>query len=227
MPASTILVELSRYTLGTFANNKKMLLPALLAIFLLFSLTLPASVAGTSATVHLPGDRAINHSAANISSPGSAMVLNTDSVGQGQAAPMVAAGYHHPVGLKADGRVVALGNNYYGRCDVGGWSDIQQVATGAENTVGLKADGRVVALGQNVKGQCDVGDWTDIIQVAAGEVHTLGLKDDGSVVAVGDNTQEQCNVGDWRDIIQVAAGWGHTVGVKADGTVVAVGWKGG
>jgi alpha-tubulin suppressor-like RCC1 family protein len=34
---------------------------------------------------------------------------------------MVAAGEYYTLGLKSDGTVVAVGSNYYGQCDVGGW----------------------------------------------------------------------------------------------------------
>jgi alpha-tubulin suppressor-like RCC1 family protein len=36
--------------------------------------------------------------------------------------PMVVAGAAHTVGLKADGRVVAVGQNAEGQCEVGGWT---------------------------------------------------------------------------------------------------------
>ena len=73
--------------------------------------------------------------------------------------PMVAAGSEHTVGLKSDGTVVAVGENYFGRCDVGGWTDIVKVAGGGYHTVGLKQNGTLVAVGNNDDGQCDVGDW--------------------------------------------------------------------
>ena len=38
-----------------------------------------------------------------------------------QYTPMVAAGWVHTVGLKSDGTVVAVGDNRYGQCNVGGW----------------------------------------------------------------------------------------------------------
>ena len=38
-----------------------------------------------------------------------------------ECTPMVAAGDVHTVGVKDDGTVVAVGSNYYGQCDVGGW----------------------------------------------------------------------------------------------------------
>jgi alpha-tubulin suppressor-like RCC1 family protein len=58
---------------------------------------------------------------------------------------MVAAGYHHTVGLKTDGTVVAVGGSSSGQCDVGGWTHIVQIAAGEDQTVGAKSDGTVVA----------------------------------------------------------------------------------
>ena len=204
-------------------KNRKMLLPALLSIALVVSLILPASVAGASVAVPLLDDRSISHLAVDSSSAAPAMALNTP---QGQVTPMVAAGGDeyggHMVGLKSDGTVIAVGDNEYGQCDIGGWTDITQVSAGTYHTVGLRSDGTVVAVGGNFGGQCDVDGWTDITQVAAGLQHTVGVKADGTVVAVGYNVG-QCDVDGWTDIVQVAAGHLHTVGVKGDGTVVATG----
>jgi len=127
------------------------------------------------------------------------------------------------VGLKSDGTVVAVGDNAYGQCDVGGWTDIVRVAAGLYHTVGVESDGTLVAVGDNTYGQCDVGGWRGISQVAAGTYHSVGVKSDGTVVAAGDNAAGQCNVGDWTGISQVAAGAYHTVGLGSNGTVVAVG----
>ncbi len=135
------------------------------------------------------------------------------------------AGKHHTVGLKADGTVVATGDNSEGQCDVSGWKDIIAVSAGRKHTVGLKADGTVVAVGTNFCGQCDVPDWKDITAVSAGLYHTVGLKADGTVVATGKNDDGQCDVSGWKDIIAVSAGNYHTVGLKADGTVVTTGWN--
>ena len=142
-----------------------------------------------------------------------------------ECTPMIAAGCLHTVGLRADGTVVAVGENYNGQCEVGDWNGIIQVAAGGYHTVGLKVDGTVVTVGLNSLGQCDVGDWTAIIQVAAGYLYTVGLKVDGTVVAVGDNDEGQCNIGGWNSIVQVDAGGDHTVGLKSNGTVAAVGYN--
>ena len=135
----------------------------------------------------------------------------------------VSAGEYHTVGLKADGTVVAVGNNEHYQCDVEDWKDIVAVSAGDFHTVGLKADGTVVAVGSNYFNQCDVEDWADIVAVSAGDYHTVGLKADGTVVAVGDNECNQCDVEVWTDIVAISAGDEHTVGLKSDATVVAVG----
>ena len=135
----------------------------------------------------------------------------------------IAVGYRHSIGLKSDGTVVAVGDNYDGKCDISDWRDIVAVAAGSENSLGLKSNGIVVAAGNNKDGQCNVSDWRSIVAVAAGNWHSIGLKSNGTVVAVGNNEADQCDVSDWCDIVAVAAGNGHSVGLKSDGTVVAVG----
>ena len=190
-------------------ENRRMLLPALSSIALVFSLIIPASPLNMA-----------------------------PATAQGNVTPMIAVSDWHTVGLKSDGTVVAVGENDYGQCDVGNWTDIVNVAVGEYHTVGLKADGTVVATGctnyepspslpipwVNVQGgQCNVSAWRDITQVAGGVYHTVGLKADGTVVAVGLNDYGQCDVGNWTNIVQVAAGGWHTVGLKRDRTVVAMG----
>ena len=133
-----------------------------------------------------------------------------------------AVGYY-TVGLKADGTVVAVGDNTDGQCEVSDWRDIVAISAGYGHTVGLKADGTVVAVGDYNYDQCEVFDWRDILAVSAGSLHTVGLKFDGTVVAVGDNEFGQCDVNDWTNVAAISAGYGHTVGLKSDGTVVAVG----
>jgi alpha-tubulin suppressor-like RCC1 family protein len=131
----------------------------------------------------------------------------------------VSAGGYHTIGLKTDGTVVAVGDNYPAGSDITSWTDIKQISAGGSHAVGLKTDGTVVVVGDNYSGQCDVTSWTDIKQVSAGGSHTIGVKTDGTVVAVGDNSFGQCDVSSWTDIKQISG----TVGLKTDGTVVAVG----
>ena len=59
---------------------------------------------------------------------------------------MIGASSRFTVGLKADGTVVATGDNAYGACDVSSWKDIVAISAEGWHTVGLKADGTVVAV---------------------------------------------------------------------------------
>jgi len=140
----------------------------------------------------------------------------------------ISAGPRHAVGLKADGTVVATGQNddhYLGQCDVSDWKDIVAVSTGGYFTVGLKADGTVVLSGDTAY-QSSLSDacyWTDITAISAGEQYIVGLKSDGTVVSAGRDTFGETKVSGWTDIVKICAGDYHTLGLKADGTVVSVG----
>ncbi len=144
----------------------------------------------------------------------------------------VSAGVAHTVGLRADGTVVAVGDNEYGQCEVSGWTDVVAVSAGGSHSVGLRADGTVMAAGSIEYGRCDVSDWQNVVAVSAGFDHTVGLLADGTVVAtgwdvhvVGSNSGGQCDVSGWRNVVAISAGYLHTVGLRADGTVVAVGYN--
>jgi alpha-tubulin suppressor-like RCC1 family protein len=127
------------------------------------------------------------------------------------------------VGLKADGTVIAIGNNEYGQCNVSGWYDIIAISAGTQHMVGLKSDGTVVAVGNNSRNRCNVSDWHDIVAVSSGDEHTAGLKSDGTVVTNFFSFKITCNVSNWHDIVAISYGSSHAVGLKSDGTVVAVG----
>ena len=136
---------------------------------------------------------------------------------------MITSGDNHTVYLKKDGTVAAVGEDYYGQCDVSDWMDIIAVSADGTHTVGLKSDGTVAAVGSNLSGQCNVNDWTDIVSISAGDSYTVGLKADGTVVASGDNYYGQCDVSDWTDIVAISAGRDITVGLRLDGSVISVG----
>lgn len=135
----------------------------------------------------------------------------------------ISAEYRHTVALKANGTVVAVGDDQYGRTDVSDWTDIIAVSAGINYTLGLKSDGTVVAVGADNDDKCEVGNWKNIVAIGAGTDHSVGLKSDGTVVAIGANSDDECDVSGWTNIIAIAVGDSHTVGLKADGTVVATG----
>lgn len=138
----------------------------------------------------------------------------------------ISASRAHTLGLMADGKVVAVGHQSWGQCNVSAWKDIVEISAGSFHSIGLKSDGMVVAAGHNGSGQCNVSSWRGIVAISTLREHTVGLKSDGSVVATGVNKDGQCDVISWQNIVAISAGGSHTVGLMVDGTVVAVGNNG-
>lgn len=136
---------------------------------------------------------------------------------------LLSAGGDHLVGLRANGTVVAKGNNETGACNVSNWKGIVAVAAGDEHTVGLMSNGRVVATGTIDCGTGDVSSWNDIVAIAAGSGCIIGLKSDGTVESAG-NYVDHDALSEWRDIVAISAGEVNVVGLKSDGTVVGV-WE--
>lgn len=127
--------------------------------------------------------------------------------------------YNCTIGLRADGTVVAAGNNDEGRCNVSDWRNIIAIARGSFHTVGLRADGTVVATEYTGHrkfnmGQCNVSDWTNIVSIACGNKCTAGLRADGTVVAAGDYR----SISGRKDIVAIVCSDNMIVGLCADGT---------
>ncbi|HEV8131747.1 MAG TPA: hypothetical protein VGQ81_10875 [Acidobacteriota bacterium] len=145
--------------------------------------------------------------------------------GPGSGVVAIAAGGSHSLALRANGAVLAWGNNASGQLGdgtttpkitalqvsgLGPGSGVVAIATGNTHSVALKSDGTVLGWGNNANGQ--LGDGTTIqrtipvqvsglgpasgvIAIAAGDAHTLALKRDGSVVAFGTNANGQLGDG--------------------------------
>jgi alpha-tubulin suppressor-like RCC1 family protein len=139
----------------------------------------------------------------------------------------VCAGDLHSVVLRSDGTVYAVGDNGFGQCDLGDWTDIVALSASTAHTAGVKTDGTVIVSGMskggNVYGQCNTQDWSNIVSVGLGTNHIVGLRSDGTVVAIGDNLAGQCNVESWSGIKAISVINKTTLGLKEDGTVVATG----
>ena len=59
----------------------------------------------------------------------------------------LSVGRKHTVGLRADGTVAAVGDNFAGQCEVEGWSGIVSVAAGDSGTIGITDQGNVLLAG--------------------------------------------------------------------------------
>ncbi|MCX6925273.1 MAG: immunoglobulin domain-containing protein, partial [Verrucomicrobia bacterium] len=138
----------------------------------------------------------------------------------------IAAGSLHNLAIKADGTVVAWGNDSFGQATVPAeLSGVVGVAAGMQFSLALKSDGTVVAWGDSTWGQTLVpAGLGSVVGIAAGRDHSLSLKSDGTVVSWGADYGGETNMpASLRGIIAVAAGTAHNLALKSDGTVVAWG----
>lgn len=142
----------------------------------------------------------------------------------------IAAGEQHAIALKADGSVVAWGNNTSSQTTVpAGLANVISVAAGGDVSGVVKGDGSVQLWGAaaaNVIITPPAG-LDGVRQLAiggarsVGTYHALALKTDGTVVAWGSNGSNQTNVpAGLSGVVAVAASERLSVALKADGTVV-------
>ena len=89
----------------------------------------------------------------------------------------IAAGEYHSLAVKADGTVVAWGDNSEQQCGVPvGLAEVVAVAGGGAHSLALKSDGTIVAWGANWQGQCDLSPlYFPANAMAAGGYHTVVL----------------------------------------------------
>jgi hypothetical protein len=135
----------------------------------------------------------------------------------------IAAGYLHSLALKADGTVVAWGDNLFGQSTVpAGLTQVVAVSGGVYHSLALTAEGTVVKWGQD-SGSVPAG-LTNAVALAAGHSHDLALKADGTVIAWGGTLYGEASVPPGLgNVVAVGAGVFHSLALKADGTVVAWG----
>jgi hypothetical protein len=137
----------------------------------------------------------------------------------------IAAGGYHSLALKADGMVVAWGDNNYGETNIPpGLTNVVAIATGYAHSLALKADGTVVGWGDNYAHEAtSPAGLSNVVAIAAGDGFSLALKADGTVVGWGDNYYGQITIpAGLTNVMAIAAGEATGLGLKADGTVV--GW---
>ncbi|MDB6137986.1 MAG: hypothetical protein JWO94_1058 [Verrucomicrobiaceae bacterium] len=138
------------------------------------------------------------------------------------------AGDGHVLALKADGTLVAWGNNDFFQGSVpNGLSGIRVVAVGSYHNLVLKADGTVFAWGRNNEGECTVpAGLSGVIAIAGGLGHSVALTAGGTVFAWGGNTYGAAQVpAGLVGVRAIAAGFYHTLALKNDGTVAGWGYQ--
>ncbi|HWW02233.1 MAG TPA: hypothetical protein VNZ64_21205 [Candidatus Acidoferrum sp.] len=149
--------------------------------------------------------------------------INVPSVATNTIA--IAAGAWHSLVLRADGTLLAWGNNYDGQCNVSNLRNIMVIAAGGYHSLAIQLDGTVVGWGANSSGQATPpAGLSNVTALAAGTWHSLALRADGTVVAWGDNSLGQSSVPpDLTNAVAIASNGNHSLALRADGTVVAWG----
>ena len=137
----------------------------------------------------------------------------------------IVAGPTHNLALRADGTVVAWGNNDAGQASPPSTlSGVVAVAVGEKHSLALRSDGSVVAWGDNSYGQsAPPATLSGAVAVAAGGQHSLALLSNGTVIGWGRNDKGQAAPPvALADVVSLAAGNAHSLALLADGSVA--GW---
>jgi hypothetical protein len=138
----------------------------------------------------------------------------------------VAAGYYNTLALRADGTVVAWGNNIMGQCNVPPEAtNILAIEASVGWCVALTAEHKVLAWGESLYGKVDfASSLSNIAQISIGPEHCLAVTEQGTVLAGGATNFGACNVPvGLSNVVAVAAGGSHSLALKSDGTVIAWG----
>jgi alpha-tubulin suppressor-like RCC1 family protein len=145
--------------------------------------------------------------------------VQVSGLGPGSGVVRIAAGFSHSMAVKADGTVLAWGNNANGQLGdgtttqrntpvqvsgLGAGSGVVAVAAanvaGGLHTLALKSDGTVLAWGNNATGQ--LGDGTTTLRATPAQVTGLGP---GS------------------GVVAIASGGQHSLALRRDGAVLTWG----
>lgn len=128
------------------------------------------------------------------------------SVSAGGGKPGKKGEQGHTVGLRSDGKVVAVGDNGHGQCDFSAWENetIVAIAAGGFHTVGLTEDGRVVTTEQDDFIKNDIAHWEEegykMVAIAAGYGTTFAIDTTGQVHSTGYFFEGQRETKDWEKL---------------------------
>ena len=131
----------------------------------------------------------------------------------------IAAGGNHSLALRADGSVVAWGDNLDAVGNFAGESvvpfqlpPVTAVGAGDYHSLAAVNDGTVVAWGDNSEGQCAIPtNLTSVVALAGGGSHSVALESNGTVAAWGNNWNGQTSLPFVTNAVAVAAGEAHTL----------------
>jgi alpha-tubulin suppressor-like RCC1 family protein len=149
----------------------------------------------------------------------------------------IAAGGEHCLALKADGSIVAWGENNFGECDVPSPNkDFTAIAAGYTHSLGLKKDGSIVAWGGNYHSETDAPVPNGgFVTIAAGGYRSLEITKNGVIVEgqipvfrIGEGFSEQTPMFIEPNTVFVAVSTSdrHVLGLTSTGSITSLGSNG-
>lgn len=156
---------------------------------------------------------------------GKETVLRFDHSGNDRKSAMttvpLSIGFNHVVGIKKDGSVVVIGNNFNSQCDVESFRNVRAVSAGFLNTLCLMQDGKVASAGFGEEEKATIDSWEHIVSVAAGKGFGAGLRDDGTVCISTETLDYLKEVRSWTNVVSITASNRSLYGIRSDGTVLS------
>ncbi|SDM15164.1 PKD domain-containing protein [Lentzea albidocapillata subsp. violacea] len=134
------------------------------------------------------------------------------------------AGENHSVALKADGRVIAWGDDTHGQLKVPSQalSGVIAISAGAAHSLALKADGSVIQWGRKDNGERDVPDEAQhsVVAISAGQSESMALKNDGRVIVWGGAQMQPVPEAVTNGVVGIEVGNQKFTAWKADGSII-------
>lgn len=126
-------------------------------------------------------------------------------------------------GLTADGRMVALGENKNGECDMKGVTDAVEFFTEShfsKYAIVLRKDGSITAVGAVPEwvSEIDLTQFTDVKEVVMLNGRLFVLKTDGTVIS----TDSFMDTASWQGVTKLISNNRAVIGLREDGSVCAV-----
>ncbi|RJQ68449.1 hypothetical protein D5S17_32085 [Pseudonocardiaceae bacterium YIM PH 21723] len=148
----------------------------------------------------------------------------------------ISAGTNHSLALKADGTLIAWGDNTWNQVTIPSEAqhDVIAMSAGEQHNLVLKSDGTVIAWGQYMNGPQDVviarPARTGVKALSAAPYFDMALKSDGTVVAWGGGDPGQYVDGNMpipeeakTGVVGIAGIAGRLFALKPDGTLYS--WR--
>ncbi|MBQ1476911.1 MAG: helix-turn-helix domain-containing protein [Erysipelotrichaceae bacterium] len=129
----------------------------------------------------------------------------------------IAAGESHLVAVDSRGRVMCIGDDSNGQCEISSVSNIERVYASDKGSIAISRDGKIFSSG-DFFGASMFKNFTDIRDIASSSENTVIVREDGSVRYYAKN-RSFFEAETWSDIVDVACGNNFIAGLDSNGKV--------